>query len=128
MSRSTAEVAIVGGGPAGLTAAIALASASVETALVAKSTALPDHRTRALPQRSVKARETRCVCEHCAVHAAPSLVVRIIDDTARLLRAPEVCFAASEIGVDAFGYSIENRFLMAALGARAQELPALARI
>jgi 2-octaprenyl-6-methoxyphenol hydroxylase len=127
MSRST-EVVIVGGGPAGLTAAIALASAGVETALVAKSPALPDHRTSALLQGSVTALETLGVWQHCRNHAAPLRLMRIIDDTARLLRAPEVCFAASEIGLDAFGYNIENRFLMAALEARAQELPALARI
>jgi 2-octaprenyl-6-methoxyphenol hydroxylase len=51
--------------------------------------------------------------------------MRIIDDTARLLRAPEVHFAASEIGLDAFGYNIENRFLLAALDARARALAAL---
>ena len=32
----TVEVAIVGGGPAGLTAAIALAEAGIETALIAR--------------------------------------------------------------------------------------------
>jgi 2-octaprenyl-6-methoxyphenol hydroxylase len=52
--------------------------------------------------------------------------MRIIDDTARLLRAPEVHFAASEIGLDAFGYNIENRFLLAALDARARTLTSLA--
>ena len=128
MSRAAAEVVIVGGGPAGLTAAIALASAGVETALVAKPPALPDHRTSALLQGSVKALEMLGVWQHCRNHAAPLRLMRIVDDTGRLLRAPEVCFAASEIGLDAFGYNIENRFLMAALEARGQELSALTRI
>jgi 2-octaprenyl-6-methoxyphenol hydroxylase len=128
MDRLTAEVVIVGGGPAGLTAAIALASTGVETALVAKPPALPDHRTSALLQGSVKALDTLGVWQHCQKHAAPLRLMRIIDDTARLLRAPEVCFAASEIGLDAFGYNVENRFLIAALDARARELPALTRI
>ena len=35
------------------------------------------------------------------------------------MRAPEVAFAAAEIGLDAFGYNIENRHLLAALFARA---------
>ena len=52
-------------------------------------------------------------------------VMRIVDDTARLLRAPEVRFEASEIGLDAFGYNIENRHLVAAAAARASALPAL---
>jgi len=55
-------------------------------------------------------------------------VMRIVDDTARLLRAPEVRFAASEIGLPAFGHNIENRLLMAGLEANARELAALALI
>jgi 2-polyprenyl-6-methoxyphenol hydroxylase-like FAD-dependent oxidoreductase len=54
-------------------------------------------------------------------------VLRIVDDTARLWRAPEVAFAAQEIGLDAFGHNIENRFLVTALAARARELAALVR-
>ena len=53
MSSLTAEVVIVGGGPAGLTAAIALASAGIETTLVANPAA-SDLRTSALLQGSVK--------------------------------------------------------------------------
>src|SRR5436190_23645018 len=106
MSRLTAEVVIVGGGPAGLTAAIALASAGVETTLVAKPPPLPDHRTSALPQDSVKALDTLGVWQHCRNDAAPLRVTRTIHDTARLVRAPEVCFAAREIGPDAFGHKV----------------------
>jgi 2-octaprenyl-6-methoxyphenol hydroxylase len=128
MSNLTAEVVIVGGGPAGLTAAVALASGGVETVLVANTPAAADHRTSALLQGSVKALETLRVWEHCREHAAPLRIMRIIDATARLVRAREACFAASEIGLDAFGYNIENRFLVAALQARARELPALVHI
>jgi 2-octaprenyl-6-methoxyphenol hydroxylase len=128
MSGLTAEVVIVGGGPAGLTAAIALASAGVETALVARAPTASDPRTSALLEGSVKALDALGVWQHCRQQAAPLRAIRIIDDTARLVRAPEVCFAASEIGLDAFGYNIENRFLIAALEARARELSALTRI
>jgi 2-octaprenyl-6-methoxyphenol hydroxylase len=51
--------------------------------------------------------------------------MRIVDDTSRLIRAPEVRFAASEIGLDAFGHNIENRYLLAALDARARALTGL---
>jgi 2-octaprenyl-6-methoxyphenol hydroxylase len=116
---------IVGAGPAGLTAAIALASAGVETALVAKSAIVPDHRTTALLYGSVNALVTLGVWERCRTHAAPLRVIRILDDTRRLLRAPEARFAASEIGLEALGHNIENRLLMAALEARARELASL---
>ena len=55
-----AEVAVVGGGPAGFTAAVALAAAGVETALVAPARP-PDNRTTALMLGSVTALETLAV-------------------------------------------------------------------
>jgi 2-octaprenyl-6-methoxyphenol hydroxylase len=51
--------------------------------------------------------------------------MRIVDDTGRLWRAPEVKFACGEIDLDAFGQNIENRHLIAALDARARALPSL---
>jgi 2-octaprenyl-6-methoxyphenol hydroxylase len=128
MADLTVQVVVVGGGPAGLTAAIALASAGVETALVAKPQGGTDHRTTALLAGSVTALDTLGAWRVCHEHAAPLRVLRIVDDTARLWRAPEVAFAADEIGLDAFAHNIENRFLIAGLEARARELPALARI
>jgi 2-octaprenyl-6-methoxyphenol hydroxylase len=117
----TAEVAVVGGGPAGLMSAIALAAAGVKTLLIAP---IPedDHRTTALLAGSVTALATLGVWEACSAHAAPLKAIRIVDATDRLFRAPEVMFAAAEIGLDAFGHNIENRHLMAALYARAAAL------
>jgi 2-octaprenyl-6-methoxyphenol hydroxylase len=116
-----AEVAIVGGGPAGLVCAIALKTAGVATLLVAPA-AEPDHRTTALLAGSVTALQTLGAWDACRPHAAPLRAIRIVDDTARLLRAPEVLFSAAEIGLDAFGQNIENRHLLAALEARAAQL------
>jgi 2-octaprenyl-6-methoxyphenol hydroxylase len=121
-----AEVAVIGGGPAGLVAAIALATAGVDTLLIAPP-AEPDHRTTALLAGSVTALETLGVWPACMPHAAPLRKIRLIDATQRLIRAPEVLFTADEIGLDAFGSNIENRHLVAALEARAVELK-LARI
>ena len=123
----TVQVAIIGGGPAGLTAAIALAEAGVETALIARA-AGADHRTTALLAGSVTALDTLGAWAGCRDHAAPLKVMRIVDDTARLIRAPEVSFAADEIGLEAFGYNVENRHLLATLNARAGELGSLQRI
>jgi 2-octaprenyl-6-methoxyphenol hydroxylase len=125
---SRVEVAVVGAGPAGLTAAIALASAGIETALVSKRPARPDNRTTALLAGSVRALETLGVWELCRDEAAPLEAIRIIDATHRLIRAPEVEFHAAEIGLEAFGHNIENRHLVAALDRRAASLPHLTRI
>ena len=128
MNHTIAEGVVVGGGPAGLTAAIALASAGIETALVAVPAAVHDNRTTALLASSVTALEALGVWRRCADLAAPLKRMRLIDDTARLLRAPEVCFDAAEIGLPAFAYNIENRHLLAALESRARDIPALEMI
>lgn len=117
----TAEVAVIGGGPAGLVAAIALKAAGLETLLIAPPVEA-DHRTTALLAGSVTALATLGVWPQCLPHAAPLRKIRLIDDTGRLLRAPEVTFDAAEIDLDAFGYNIENRHLIAALEARAAAL------
>ena len=117
----TAEVAVIGGGPAGLLSAIALQAAGVDTLLIA-SPPTDDHRTTALLAGSVTALATLDVWPACAANAAPLRAIRVIDDTGRLIHAPEVTFRAAEIGLDAFGYNIENRHLSAALYARAAEL------
>ena len=123
----TVQVVVVGGGPAGLTAAIALAQAGIATALIAPRPK-EDHRTTALLAGSVAALDTLGVWPRCRDQSAPLQAMRIVDATARLIRAPEVNFAADEIGLDAFGHNIQNRHLVAALDARTAELPSLRRI
>jgi len=116
---------VVGRGPAGLTAAIALAEGGTQTLLVGSRPAKPDNRTTALLADSVTALNTLGVWSLCRAKAAPLKVMRIVDDTGRLWRAPEVRFEASEIGLDAFGYNIENRHLIDAMEERARNLSGL---
>ena len=59
----------------------------------------------------------------CRDDCAPLTAIRLIDDTRRLIRAPEVTFEAGEIGLAAFGHNIANRHLVAALDKRAAALP-----
>lgn len=111
-----------------MTAAIALAREGVETVLLSKRPAREDHRTTALLLGSVTALDALAVWPRCKAQAAPLRAMRIVDDTARLLRAPEITFEAAEIGLDAFGHNMENRHLLAALDACAAEIGALTRI
>ncbi len=121
------DVAVIGGGPAGLAAAIAVAQAGARTALVARRVPYADNRTTALLGASIDLLESLDVWSRCKDKAAALEVMRLVDDTGRLFRAPEVSFSCHEIGLDAFGYNIDNRSLMLALEARAAELANLVR-
>jgi len=122
------QAAVVGGGPAGLATAIALAQAGVNTALVARRSPYADNRTTALLGGSVDFLQSLDVWRRCSADSAALRVMRLVDDTRRLIRSPEVKFSSDEIGMEAFGYNIENRLLMVAMEERAAELPNLARI
>src|SRR5262245_10629377 len=127
MEDGQVEVAVIGGGPAGLTAAIALAAGGVDTALIAAAPPA-DNRTTALLSGSVAALAALKVWPHVQAEAAALTAIRLIDDTRRLIRAPEVLFEAAEIGLAAFGYNVENRYLLRALDQRAAALPPLTRL
>jgi len=115
------DVAVIGGGPAGLSAAIAAAHAGARTALVARRAPYADNRTTALLGASIDFLRDLGVWPRCESEAAALRAMRLVDDTGRLIRAPEVKFFSEEIGLDAFGYNIENRTLVRALEERAAE-------
>src|SRR5664280_3063163 len=109
------DVVVIGGGPAGLAAAIALAQTGANSALIARRAPYADNRTTALLGGSVGFLEQLDVWPRCKDKAAPLQVMRLVDDTGRLIRAPEVRFSCDEIGLDVFGYNIDNRALISCL-------------
>jgi 2-octaprenyl-6-methoxyphenol hydroxylase len=123
--QRTPEIAVVGGGPSGLVAAIAVASAGLETVLFAPEPAKADRRTTALLDGSVRVLKSLAIWPMLEVEAAPLERLRIVDATQRLIRAPEVTFSACELGLDAFGQNIENETLRRRLRAAADRTPRL---
>ncbi len=122
------DTVVIGGGPAGLTAAVALAETGAKTALLARCAPYVDNRTTALLGASTELLERLDVWRRCRDKAAPLQTMRLVDDTGRLIRAPEVRFSSDEIGLEQFGFNIDNRSLMVALEERAAELSNLTRI
>lgn len=109
------DVAVVGGGPAGLAAAIALADAGTRVALIAPRPGVDDWRTTALLGGSVDFLGRHGVWAGLRPVAAPLRRMRLIDASGRLFRAPDVAFDAHEIGRDEFGHNVANGPLVAAL-------------
>jgi len=111
------DIIVAGAGPVGLAAALLLDRLGYAVTLVAPERGGADGRTSALLAGSIALLERIGVWPDAAAAAAPLRSLRIVDATGRLIRAPEVIFHASEIGLDAFGYNIPNPALLAALEA-----------
>lgn len=119
---------VVGGGPAGLAAALALADAGVAVSLIDPSPdPADDRRTAALMASSVAMLERLGVWTGCRDAAAPLRRLRIIDDTGRLVRAPTVEFDAAEIGEEAFAWNIPHDALLPAMRTAGTASPLIER-
>jgi 2-octaprenyl-6-methoxyphenol hydroxylase len=111
------RILIAGTGPAGLIAALGISKAGFPVTLIGPAARRDDQRTTALMIPAVNYLDELGVLEDIRPHAAPLRVMRIVDATRRLVRAPVVTFRASEIGEAAFGLNIPNGALNEALEA-----------
>ncbi|SMF09508.1 2-octaprenyl-6-methoxyphenol hydroxylase [Tistlia consotensis] len=136
----TVEVAIAGGGLAGLTLGCALAGAGLEVAVVdaeAPATALDepfDGRASAIALGSQRLLRGIGVWRHVGADAAPIHDIRVSDGrvgeaASRLFLHYDVEEVAGELGPEpggpAMGWIVENRVTRRALHRRAAELPTL---
>lgn len=111
MSGLDSDAIVVGGGLAGMAAAIAVAKAGLRTVHLAP-TAPPDRRTSALMMPSVDYLRSAGLIDAPAALGHPLTQIRIIDATGRLIRAPETLFDATEAGLEAFGWNFANSALL----------------
>lgn len=105
------EMAVIGGGLAGMVAAVAIARGGRTVALIAPPAAKEDRRTTALMDQSIRFLDRLTLWDKLKPSTAPLTSMRIIDGTNRLLRAPATTFRAAEVGLDAFGYNFPNKAL-----------------
>lgn len=122
------EIVVAGAGVVGLALAIALAREGIATALVGPRPSVQPGRTVALLEGSVQLLTSLGVWPAISGWAAPLCTMQIVDDTPSLFRGPPVSFAASSIGLEAFGYNIENGLLVEALATAADDTPGLVRV
>ena len=116
--KKLSNAVVAGAGPAGLTAAAALARAGVDTVLFAGPTfgkRPSDARTTALMLGAVRLLERFGIWPELQARAAPLRRLRLVDRTDWSIRAPEVEFDAGEIDEEAFGWNIANDDLIARL-------------
>jgi 2-octaprenyl-6-methoxyphenol hydroxylase len=123
-----ADVLIAGAGLAGLTAALGFARAGFEVVCCGAAERTGRGRTVALLDQSVAFLKSLGLWTDLESQAAPLRGLRLIDNTGTLFPPRPVEFLASEIGLDAFGWNIENDRMAETLGARVADAARIERI
>jgi 2-octaprenyl-6-methoxyphenol hydroxylase len=122
------DVLIAGAGLAGLTAAFGSAKAGFDVICCGAAERTGRGRTVALLDQSVGFLKSLGLWTGLLPEAAPLRALRLIDDTGTLFPPRPVEFHASEIGLDAFGWNIENDRMAEALGAEIAQAQGVERI
>jgi 2-octaprenyl-6-methoxyphenol hydroxylase len=123
-----ADILIAGAGLAGLTAAFGLARAGFGVVCCGAAERTGRGRTVALLDQSAAFLASLGLWRGLQSAAAPLRALRLIDDTDTLFPPRPVEFHASEIGLDAFGWNIENDRMAEALAAEIAQAPRVERV
>jgi 2-octaprenyl-6-methoxyphenol hydroxylase len=121
------DVLVAGTGLAGLTAAIAFAQAGFDVVLCGADERIGRGRTVAMLDRSVAYLESLRLWPAIRADAAPLRTLRILDDTGALFPPRPLEFHSAEIGLDAFGWNVENDRIALALAVEAARTRGLER-
>ncbi|WP_341871989.1 FAD-dependent monooxygenase [Methylocella silvestris] len=112
MADEKIDILVAGAGAAGLSAAIALAQAGFSVACAGQIDRRANGRTVALFESSLRFYKALGLWPRLRDLAAPLAKIAMVDAIKARFAAPSVCFAASEIGLAAFGANIENNVLV----------------
>ena len=126
-SRCDLDVLIAGAGLAGLTAAFGMAKAGFAVVCCGAAERTGRGRTVALLDQSVAFLDSLGLWASLQSRAAPLRSLRLIDDTGTLFPPRPAEFHAAEMGLDAFGWNIENDLMAEALAASVAEIPGVER-
>ena len=121
------DVGVVGAGCNGATAALALARAGFSCVCLGAYERAGRGRTVALFGRSLDLLRRLGVWEKAESFAAPLRALRLVDDTVSLFAPRPIEFYSREIGLEAFGWNIENLILINLLAAEIDARPEIAR-
>lgn len=116
------DILVVGGGLAGMSAALAAHASGFKTGIVAKKAPISDGRTTALFMPSIEFLMSLGVWDDVKNSTSELKTMRILDGTSRLIRSRPASFHSSEIDLDAFGYNIPNKKLLDALHTKMVEI------
>jgi 2-octaprenyl-6-methoxyphenol hydroxylase len=126
-SRSGPDVLIAGAGLAGLTAAFGMAKAGFDVVCCGAAERTGRGRTVALLDQSVAFLDSLGLWASLQSRASPLRSLRLIDDTGGFFPPRPVEFHAAEVGLDAFGWNIENDLMAEALGTAVTQVPGVER-
>jgi 2-octaprenyl-6-methoxyphenol hydroxylase len=124
-SETQADILVAGAGAAGLSTALALARAGFSVFCAGPIDRRVNGRTVALFEASLRFYKALGVWQHFRGTTAKLAKITMIDATGPRFPVPTLTYAASEIGLSAFGENIENDVLVGGLAEIAATAPNL---